>query len=328
MDTSLTISIIAAVAENSVIGRDNEIPWSLPNDLRRFAELTKDHKVIVGRKTYQSILKRLGHPLNDRQNIVITRQQNFPVLNKDEVVMSWKGALKKVCNEKEAFVIGGAEIYCLAIPYAQRMYITKVHTKCDGDAFFPRLNIAEWQEISSEPHTRDQENKYDYTFAVLERKKSARELRRKIPESFVNLRNARTEDQYKIMEMIQKEGFCPFCPEHISKAQLKPIIKQGKYWQIRENRWPYKNTRVHLIVIHNRHVEKLSEISPEAAKELFELAKWAEDKYQILGGAIGIRFGDFHLNGGTVLHLHAHLIAADITNRDDPNYQPVRFRVG
>jgi len=147
-------------------------------------------------------------------------------------------------------------------------------------------------------------------------------------ESFVNLKNARVEEQRKVMEMIQKEKFCPFCPEHVSKSRLKPVIKQGKYWHIRENQWPYKNTRVHLIIICNTHVEKLSEVCPEASKEFLELAEWTENEYQISGGAIGLRFGDIHQNGGTVLHLHAHIIAADITNRDDPNYQPVRLRVG
>jgi len=319
MDTSLTISIIAAVAEKRVIGQGGEIPWNLSSDLRHFTKLTKDHKVIVGRKTYQSILKRLGHSLTSRRVIVMTRQQNFPVPDKDKVAISWEEALDKVRGKEEVFVIGGAEIYGLAIPYAQRMYITKVHSQCNGDTFFPVFNITEWQEISSQPHVFDKENEYDYTFAVLERKKSS---------SFVNLKNARVEEQRKVMEIIQEGGFCPFCPEHISKSRLKPIIKQGKYWHIRENQWPYENTRTHLVIIYNTHVEKLSEINPEAAKELFDLAKWAEDEYQVLGGAIGLRFGDFRLNGGTVLHLHAHIIAADITNRDDPNYQPVRFRVG
>ncbi len=329
MDTSLTISIIAAVAENSVIGQDGKIPWNLQSDLQRFAELTKGHKIIVGRKTYQSIIKRLGHPLIDRQTIVMTRKKNFPVADKCEVATSWKEVLEKVRGEKEVFVIGGAKIYAIAIPYAKRMYITKVHIQYKGDTLFPRslFNVAEWQEIFYEPHIRDQNNEHDYTFAIFERKKQTVNSKGK-PESFVNLDNARVEEQYKIMEIIQEEGFCPFCPENISKSQLKPVIKQGKYWHIRENQWPYENTRTHLIIIHNTHVEKLSEISPEAAKEFFELAKWVEDKYQILGGAIGLRFGDFHLNGGTVFHLHVHIITADITNRDDPGYQPVRFRVG
>ncbi|TRZ54060.1 MAG: HIT domain-containing protein [Dehalococcoidia bacterium] len=327
MDTRLNISIIVAVAENGVIGQNGKIPWSLPSDLLYFAKLTKGHTVIVGRKTYESIIKRLGHSLSDRQTIVITRQQNFPVPNNCEISASWEETLKKVRREEEVFVIGGAEIYCLALPYAKRIYLTKVHTQCDGDTFSPVYDIAEWQEIFSEPHGRDEKNEHDYTFTILEKKKSTARAKEK-PESFVNLENARVEEQREVMKMIQEQGFCPFCPENISKSQLEPVIKQGQYWHIRENHWPYKNTRVHLIVIHNTHIEKLSEISPEAAKELFELAKWTEDKYQISGGGIGLRFGDFRLNGGTVLHLHVHIVTADITNRDDLEYQPVHFRVG
>ncbi len=107
-----------------------------------------------------------------------------------------------------------------------------------------------------------------------------------------------------------------------------PVAKQGQYWHIRQNRWPYENTRIHLLIIHNEHAEKLYEITPEAAKELFELVQWAEKEYQIAGGAIGLRFGDIRSNGATVNHLHAHLISASIVKRDDPQYQPVRFRVG
>ena len=327
MDASLTISIIAAIAENGVIGRDGEIPWNLQSDLRRFRRLTKDHTVIFGRKTHQSILKRLSHPLSDRRTIVMTRQQNFLVLKGCEVAASWKEALKKAYGDEKVFVIGGAEIYHIAILYAQRMYLTKVHTQCDGDTFFPVYNPTEWQTVSSESHTCDEKNEHDYTFMILERKKPAAKPNEK-SEGFVNLKNARVEEQLEVMKMIQEKGFCPFCPEHVSKSQLRPVIKQGKYWHIRKNRWPYKNTRVHLIVIYNTHVEKLSEINPEASQELFELAKWVEKEYKIAGGGLCLRFGDFRLNGGTVLHLHTHIIAADITNRDDPNYQPVRFRVG
>lgn len=144
----------------------------------------------------------------------------------------------------------------------------------------------------------------------------------------VNLENARHKDQKEIMEMIKKEGFCPFCPEHYERSSLMPIIKQGKFWHIRQNRWPYENTRIHLAVIHNAHAEKISDLTPEAAQELFELAKWFEIEYKVSGGGIGIRFGDPRVNGATVNHLHAHFITADITDRENPRYKPVRFRVG
>jgi dihydrofolate reductase len=329
MDTGLNISIIAAVAEKNVIGQEGKIPWVLQSDLQYFAKLTKGHKVIVGRKTYESMFEQLGYFLTGRQVIVLTRRTELFPLNKDEIANSWEEALKKARGEKEVFVIGGAEIYALAVPQAKKMYITRVHTRCEGDTFFPQslFNIEEWQKVSSEAHIRDKKNEYDYTFVVFVKRKQTTNLEKRT-ESFVNLDNARLDEQRDIMKMIQEEGFCPFCPENISRTQLKPIIKEGKYWHLRENRWPYQNTRVHLLAIHNKHIEKLSEISPEAAKELFELAKWIESKYQIEGGGIGIRFGDIRQNGGTVLHLHAHIMSADITDRNKPKYQPVRFRIG
>ena len=148
------------------------------------------------------------------------------------------------------------------------------------------------------------------------------------PRMTVNLGNARHDEQRKIMQNIQEQAFCPFCPEYYERSGLMPIIKQGKYWHVRQNRWPYENTRVHLIVIHNAHAEKISDISPEAAKELFELAQWFEKEYEVMGGGIGIRFGDPRLNGATVNHIHAHFITAQVTDKNDKKYKPVRIRVG
>lgn len=147
-------------------------------------------------------------------------------------------------------------------------------------------------------------------------------------KDFVNLGNTRVKEQLKIMKDIKKGEYCPFCPENYEKAQLNPVIKQGKYWHVRKNRWPYKNARVHLLIIHNSHAEKLSDITPEAAKEIFELTKWIEKEYDISGGGLCLRFGDITVNGATVLHLHFHIITAEITDKTDPNYKKVRFKVG
>ena len=172
MDTNLTISIIASISENGVIGQDSDIPWHLKSDLKHFATITRGHTVIVGRKTHESILKRLGHPLVDRKTIIITRQQNYSTPIGCEVTHSWDETIQLLDKqEKEVFVIGGAEIYRLTILCAKRIYLTMVHTKCTGDAFFPVHNTAEWQEIFSEPHIRDKDNDYDFTFVILERKR-------------------------------------------------------------------------------------------------------------------------------------------------------------
>ncbi len=149
-------------------------------------------------------------------------------------------------------------------------------------------------------------------------------------KDFVNLDNARHDDQLEVMKKIQEEGFCPFCRENLGKSELEPAIKDInlEFWSVRKNRWPYENTKVHFLIIANEHVEKISEIKPEAWGELKKIIDWAEKKYELDSGAIGLRFGNPKKNGATVDHLHCHIITADITDRDDPKYRPVRFRVG
>lgn len=325
MHTGVIISIIIAVSDNDVIGLGGDIPWVLSNDLRNFRRLTLGHKIIIGRKTHESILQRLGRPLDNRQTIVVTRQKGYSVPNHCQVVHSLEEALKAARDETEIFIIGGAEIYTQAMSYAHRMYITTVHIQSQGDTFWHKDDTITWKQVFSETHKRDAHNEHNYTFQILERK----ELTKKTPkETYVDLKSARVAEQLKIMEVIDNEGFCPFCPEHYSKSELEPVVKQGKYWHIRKNRWPYKNTRTHFIIIHNKHVEKLFEVSPQATQELFKLIQWLEQEYRITSGAIGIRFGDITKNGATVRHLHAHFVSAKMTDRENPNYKPVRFRMG
>ena len=325
MDTSVKISIIVAVAENGVIGRGDDLPWHLSDDLKRFKTLTFGHTVIAGRKTHESIVKRLGRPLPNRRTIVVTRQDGYKAEG-CEVAHSPEEALKIAPAGEEVFVIGGADIYKIFLPLAGKIYRTYVMTKAEGNVTFttftPEYHFWEWKVSEHIFHPKDEKHEYAFYWDVLVRKEKPE------MESFVVLEHARHDDQLEVMKKIQKEGFCPFCSENINKADMMPVIKEGKYWHVRKNRWPYQNTRVHLLIIHNRHAEKLADVKLEAAAELFELVKWAESKHKASGGAIGIRFGDPKTNGATVNHFHAHFIVANITDRDDPNYQPVRFRVG
>lgn len=165
----MRIVIIAAVAENGVIGRGDELPWRLPADLRRFRELTAGHTVIVGRKTHESIIRRIGHPLPDRRTIVVTRQAEYESPG-CEVVHSWEEALERVKGRDEVFVIGGAVLYGLAIPTATRMYLTRVHVAPEGDTFFPDFVEEEWRLVWSEPHGRDERHEHGFTFEVWERR--------------------------------------------------------------------------------------------------------------------------------------------------------------
>src|SRR5687768_6483697 len=138
----MVLSLLVAAAENGVIGKDNKLPWHLPDDLKYFKNLTWGLPILMGRKTFDSI----GKPLPGRKSIVITRQKSWKH-ECVEVVHSVKEAIKKATayGAKEIFVIGGAEIFKTALPEADRIYLTRIHEHFDGDVFFPELNSSEWQ---------------------------------------------------------------------------------------------------------------------------------------------------------------------------------------
>ncbi len=158
------ISLIVAKAQNNVIGSRNDLPWYLPADLRRFKELTTGHTVVMGRKTLESILARLGHPLPDRRNIVLTRQQvSYP----DVEALHDLREIERL--DDDVFIIGGAEVYAQTISMADRLYVTEVKAEINGDAHFPDIDRGTWQEMTREPHFKDDKNQYDYDFVVYAR---------------------------------------------------------------------------------------------------------------------------------------------------------------
>lgn len=161
------INLIVAMANNNVIGSKNDLPWYLPADLKHFKELTSGHAVIMGRNTLESILNRLGKPLPNRQNIVVSRNESYQVEG-IEVVGSIEAALEAASDE-EVFIIGGAQVYQQALPLVERIYVTQVNAKIDGDAFFPNLNPEQWREVANEPHQADDKNQFDYSFKTLDR---------------------------------------------------------------------------------------------------------------------------------------------------------------
>ena len=144
------VSLVAALARNRVIGAGNRMPWHLPEDLRRFKRLTMGAPVIMGRKTYESILEQTGRPLPGRRNIVVTRQ---PGARWDgcEVAGSLDAALAAAHAAPEVFVIGGAELYRLALPRADRLYLTLLDAEYPGDTLFPEFDAADWRETAREP---------------------------------------------------------------------------------------------------------------------------------------------------------------------------------
>ena len=136
------VSLVVAVSLNNVIGVNNRLPWHIPEDLKRFRALTLGHAVIMGRKTYESLPKAL----DGRLNVVLSRQANYAVASGVRVVQSLDEALAGLAEESEVFVIGGATLYRLALPYAQKLYLTRVGLMIEGDTYFPCLEIEQWQE--------------------------------------------------------------------------------------------------------------------------------------------------------------------------------------
>lgn len=166
-DDLIIISFLLAASENNVIGKDNKLPWHLPGDLKYFKNLTWGMPVVMGRKTYESF----GKPLSGRRNIVITRNKDWKTEGVD-VVHSIEEALflAQESAVKEIFVIGGAEIFNVLLPKADRVYLTRIHHFFEGNAFFPPLNNGEWQLVKNRDCDADEKNRYSHSFQVWERK--------------------------------------------------------------------------------------------------------------------------------------------------------------
>ncbi|MDD3877516.1 MAG: dihydrofolate reductase [Bacteroidales bacterium] len=163
----MKLSIIVAIANKSVIGKDNRLIWHLPADLRYFKNLTMGYPIIMGRKTYESI----GRPLPGRTSVIITHNMNFHAEG-CIIVHSLEEAIKQVAAFEEAFIIGGAQIYAQALPIADKLYLTRVFHTFDGDTFFPEIMEKEWQLIEETQMNADEKNNYPFAFMVYERVKT------------------------------------------------------------------------------------------------------------------------------------------------------------
>ncbi len=127
----------------------------------------------------------------------------------------------------------------------------------------------------------------------------------------MNISNARVPAQRKQMVEIQKEGVCPFCPKYFKKYHDAPIIKETDKWLITKNDYPYEGSKLHLLLVHKKHIENVSELSPKAAQELIHLTKWAEKEFKMKGGILLMRFGKPEYTGATITHLHAHVVVGE-----------------
>jgi dihydrofolate reductase len=162
------VTLVAALARNRVIGRDNRLPWRLPADLRRFKALTLGRPVVMGRRTFESIRSALGGPLPGRQNIVVTRDAAYGAAG-CVIAGSLDAALAAVRDAEEVFVIGGEQLYRAALPIADRLQLTEIDADFDGDAWFPEFAASEWRVASRESHAPSPEFAHPYAFVVYER---------------------------------------------------------------------------------------------------------------------------------------------------------------
>ena len=158
------LSIIVALSDNNVVGKENKLPWKLSADLKRLKAITMGHHLIMGRLTWES----LGRPLPGRTNVVITSDRNYKAEG-GVVVRSLAEAINVSFQDDEAFIFGGGKVFKEALPLVDKIYMTRVHAKVDGDAFFPALAMNEWREIEREDFKADEKNQYDYSFITLRR---------------------------------------------------------------------------------------------------------------------------------------------------------------
>ena len=163
-------SMIVAMAQNRVIGRNNQLPWYLPKDLKYFKHVTMGKPILMGRKTFESI----GKPLPGRTNIVLTRNpdwqaEGIKVVSSLKQAVELAASIAEIDGQDELMVIGGDQIYQTAFPDVDRIYLTEVHAEVEGDAYFPEFDRAAWKEVAREDFKAEGPNPYDYSFVVLDR---------------------------------------------------------------------------------------------------------------------------------------------------------------
>jgi dihydrofolate reductase/diadenosine tetraphosphate (Ap4A) HIT family hydrolase len=299
------ISIVAACSNNRVIGRDGELPWRLPSDLRRFKALTLGHTVVMGRKTFLS-LPPSQRPLSGRRNIVVTSDPTV-VHGGAEAFASLDAAL--AAAGPDCFVIGGERLFRDALPNADRLYLTHVDLDCDGDAYFPELDRDEW--VCTEDQAPLVENDCSFVFRTYER-----------ASTLYYLPAARVDDQYQQMADLTAAGVCIFCLDHVAEHCREPVEHVGDYWYVKKNDYPYENTGAHYLIVAKRHVRSFDELPDEAGAELWALKRTLLSGLGPRAVASVERSGDMRYNGGSIAHLHIHFVAMN-TIPDDK----VTFRV-
>lgn len=306
------ISLIVAHSRNNVIGSGDDIPWRLSDDFKRFKDKTSGHAIIMGRKTFES--KPLGRPLPNRRNIVVTRNKNYQAEG-IEVASSLDDALELAKNDDEIFIIGGGEIYKQAMKKADKIYATVVQTEIEGDTYFPRVNLQNWQ-LENLEHKKDTKSGLEYYFADYVKRKNNPEL--------YYIDGGRELSQIWEMEDLEQRKVCFFCQKEFEKERPGAIEFETDYWYVTKNKYPYKGTSHHLLLVSKEHVNLTSKLSKEARAEIGEVVAMVEKKYKLKSYSHFMRNGDFRYNGATVFHLHGHVIAGD---PERPDFDKVKVKL-
>ena len=305
------VSLIVAHSKNGVIGKNGSLPWHISDDLNNFKKLTSGHTVIMGRKTFESI----GRPLPNRRNVVISRQRNLST-DDAKIVPSLEEAIKMAGGDQEIFIIGGGEIYKLALPFADRVYATQVETEINGDTYFPALNLDNWQ-LSSFDRRHDDKADLDYSFTIYDRRKS--------PPKLYFIDSGRSLEQITQMEDLESREVCVFCEKHFKTEHREPIEIETSHWLVTKNDYPYEHTKLHLLIVPKEHVNLLSKLSKEALAEYAELLPKIEQHYKLTSYSQFMRVGDFRYNGASIYHLHSHIVVAD---HKHPEFDKLKVKLG
>ena len=146
-----------------------------------------------------------------------------------------------------------------------------------------------------------------------------------MPSSFVDIANAREDDQRQVMADIIAADECPFCLDNLRTYHKQPILKETTFWLVTTNQWPYPHTKYHFLLIYKQHAEKLSDLDPAAGTELLENLQWLENTYKLVGGGWVMRFGDSNYSAGSVAHIHVQMVVPD---RESTDYQPTKIKIG
>lgn len=313
------ISIIVAMTQDRVIGLKNDLPWHLSADLKRFKQTTTGNTTIMGRKTFESIASRIGGPLPNRLNIVLSRRK----LPLPEGCL-WAGSPEEAVAisppGQEIFVIGGAQVYKAFLPFADRLLITLVNASVAGDAYFPHIHKAEWVLSEQSQWEEDPVSHLSYSFQEFRRVAAKKQL--------VDPTSARSDEYRDQLGEIAAAGVCPFCPDSF-KWHPNEVLQRNASWLITPIRQNYPNADLHFLLIGEDHVEHFLELSSESWGDLRDLVRWACNEYGLKdkGGGFALRFGPTAFTGATVAHLHAHLIVPQI-DEDTQRARVVNFPIG